>query len=602
MADDERNGEIWSTRVQQELLALTTDNADLESTSEARSMLPPFVTIQDHSLDIAEGTCVVLVKVDVPPAKSTGDGSEQEGEGEVRCVVVAMEASLLRNADGTPNGKDPSYPFIAPVARLKSGKEMFPPGSTVEEGSRIAMDLDWTPSLHLADAIMNVGLKVKESIMQGEPVHPEPEPEIDPFDEVAKGVDEVAKGARRFASNFGQRAAKFGKSLTPKAGTSKSHTTPQSSASAGSGSGKRKSPREQPIPGEVRIGQEINLLEEPWVNAHGVYSCKAIRRPLFIEEILSKSTKEAEQMSSPSAMFRSLAQSARSVMEESFLMLTETDLIELKASKLNMSIGKVVFCIPIEMMAKLKFRRQESLSLFFKSAPDDPLVYMCPDSSDAVKQIQGVLKKKGVRGKHTNAAAYRAISEAMQIVQDIQTKEMAIEHEPTVERVNEIMDLYRQAAERFEIAGDVRHEEVVTHMRKFLAKPTTVSILDGSYRNAADVIPKSKSADGERPEGEVLEPTAALMDYGDEEGDADAKPALTAASPASADRDFEDNIENLLQDAKQDFENFDISDDDIDVKDSGTAGDGLNDIDNMAADLDAMMAEADKELQDLMSS
>ena len=589
MADDEqhRNGEIWSTRIQQELLVLTTDNADLESTSEARSILPPFVTIQEHQLDLAAGTCEVLVKVDIPPTEKAG-----------RCVVFAIEASLFRNADGSPNTKDPSYPFVPPVARLKSGKEIFPTGSTIQEGSRLSMELDWTPSLHLADAIMHVGLKVKESILQGEPVHPAGESEIDPFDEVVRGVDEVAKGARRFASNIGQRAAKFGKNFSPKAGSNRSPATPEKSGSAEKAAKQTKpSPPKEQISDNVRIGQEINLLEEPWVSAHGVYSCKAIRRPPFIEEIMAKSSREApEHLSSPSAMFRSLAQSARSVMEESFLMVTESHIMELKASKLNMSIGKIVFCIPIELMAKLKFRREESLSLFFKSAPDDPLIYMCPDAGDAVKQIQGVLKKKGVRGKHTNAAAYRAISEAMQIVQEIQTKEMAIEHEPTVDRVNEIMDLYRQAAERFEVAGDVRHEEVVTHMRKFLAKPTTCRILDGTYKDVVDVIPKSKSVDGQVPEGEVLEATAGLLEYDDEE---DTKPDLTAASPASADKEFEDNIENLLKDVKKDFEHFNLSDDGIDISGSGNVGDG---IDDMAADLDAMMAEADKELQDLMSS
>ena len=454
------------------------------------------------------------------------------------------------------------------------------------------MDLDWTPSLHLADAILNVSLKIKESIMQGEPFHPEPEAaELDPFDEVAKGVDEVAKGARRFASSFGERAAKFGKSLsTPKHGSSKERVSPQSSGSKS----KKKSMKAQ-TPGAVAIGDEINLLEEPWVNARGVYSCKAIRRPPFIEEIIKINAKEQEQMSSPSAMFRSFAQSARSVMEESFLMVTETHIIELKASKLNLSIGKVVFCIPIEMMSKLKFRRQESLSLFFKPAHEDPLIYMCPDSSDAVKQIQGVLKKKGVRGKHTNAAAYRAIEEAMQIVQQIQTKEMAIEHEPTVERVNEIMDLYRQAAERFEVAGDVRHEEVVTHMRKFLAKPTTVSILDGSYKKSESAKPKAD--DGPGPKGEVLEATDALLESGDDEAD-DKQPALVAASPAS-DKEFEDNIDSLLKDAKADFENFEVSDEELEIVGSGAVDDG---IDDMTADLDAMMKEADKELADLMSS
>ena len=108
-------------------------------------------------------------------------------------------------------------------------------------------------------------------------------------------------------------------------------------------------------------------------------------------------------------MFRSFKNKATSVLEESFLMITDSHLIELRSSKLNLSAGitksnallltfpryswrsthqslsfssrnVVTFAITIDMTAKLKFRRQESISLFFKPAPDDPLIYMCPDS------------------------------------------------------------------------------------------------------------------------------------------------------------------------------------------------------------------------------
>ena len=185
-------------------------------------------------------------------------------------------------------------------------------------------------------------------------------------------------------------------------------------------------------------------------------------------------------------------------------MITEQHIIEMRSSKLNLSTGYITFAIQIEMLAKLKFRRQESLSLFFKPAPDDPLIFMCPDSSDCVHQIQSVLKRHGVKGKHTNAATHRAINQALHLVQEIQTMELALKHDPSVERVNEIMDLYRQAAERFESAGDVRHEEVVTHMRKFLALPLTIGILDGSYKKAEEAELQTPGEDGAM-EGVVLE-------------------------------------------------------------------------------------------------
>jgi hypothetical protein len=303
-------------------------------------------------------------------------------------------------------------------------------------------------------------------------------------------------------------------------------------------------------------------------------------------------------------MFRNFTQSAKSVLEESFIMITDTHIIEMKSSKLNLSVGTITFAIPIELMAKLKFRRQESISLFFKTAPNDPLIYMCPDSADAVHQIQSVLKRHGVKGKHTNAAAHKAIGEALQLVQEIQTKELALRHDPTVERVNEIMDLYRQAAERFEAAGDVRHEEVVTHMRKFLALPVTTSILDGSYKKPE--TPEKTKMPSESLQGEILERPKETLDADDEEESKDKQ--------KDNDKEFEENMENIMKEAKEDFQNFRM-DDDVDPEDdaehvvtSKSKGDGDENadadaiVDDAFADLDAMLSEADKELAELMGS
>jgi hypothetical protein len=276
-------------------------------------------------------------------------------------------------------------------------------------------------------------------------------------------------------------------------------------------------------------------------------------------------------------------------------MITDTHVIELKSSKLNLSSGTITFCIAIDLLAKLKFRRQESISLFFKPAPDDPLIYMCPDSGDVVNQIQTVLKEHGVKGKHTNAAMNRLINEALQIVQHIQTKELALKHDPNVERVNEIMDLYRQAAERFEVAGDIRHEEVVTHMRRFLALPLTASILDGSYQA------EDKKTDGSSvPQGEVLERTNANLDDDDDLDDKESK-----EKEKIQDRVFEENMDNLMKEAKEDLAHLNIddqawNDDDLDAMLGSSGDEGAGD--NTIEDLDAMLNAADKELADLMKS
>lgn len=578
---EERQGEIWSTRIQRELLALTTDDAEATS-DQHKAMLPPFVTVKSHRLDIASADCTVSFEVEV---------SHRERK---KKLVVQLDCSLPKNSDGSLRSGAPAYPFAPPVPTLVSGQDHFPVGSTIKNGDGIPMDLEWTPSLHMSDAVLNIGLKIKESILQSEPFHPAPKLDFpDP-------VDEVAKSARRIASSLSAKASNIGKALTPQSrgggGSSSRGGTP------GGGKKKKKPPKKSvpTTPKDVRIGDEINLLDEPWVNAQGVYACKAIRRPNFIRDAMTIAEEESEvqSFSSPTAMFRSFTKSARNVLQESFLMITETHIIEMKSSKLNPTTGMVTFCISIELMHKLKFRRQESVSLFFKPAPQDPLVYMCPDSGDVVHQIQAVLKRHGVKGKHTNAAAHRAIAEAMQLVQEIQTKELALKHDPSVQRVNEIMDLYRQAAERFAVAGDLRHEEVVTHMRKFLALPLTTSILDGSYkRTDEDQQAKMPSPNqGEVPEGEVIEPTKCQLE--DDELQADAPTPTPKKREKERDKEFEENMDNLLKEAEKDLEMF-KSDGTAETADAEDDDGGLADV---AADLDAMMKAADAELAELMNS
>jgi hypothetical protein len=290
-------------------------------------------------------------------------------------------------------------------------------------------------------------------------------------------------------------------------------------------------------------------------------------------------------------------------------MVTENYIIEMRSNKLNLSTGVIIFAIPIEMLAKLKFRRQESISLFFKPSPDDPLIYMCPDSSDCVHQIQAVLKKHGVKGKHTNAATHRAISQALHLVQEIQTMELALKHDPSVERVNEIMDLYRQAAERFESAGDVRHEEVVTHMRKFLALPLTVGILDGSYTKPTNEDNLHKESDDGQVEGVVLEtkPEETEEDPSTPDEDGTLLEKLRNSAAHNDDQAFHDNMDSILKEAEADLANLRMEDDpehdpELEIMMEETDGYGGDSSDDAIADFENMLKAADDELNELMNS
>ena len=327
----ERNTEIWSTRLQRELLALTTDNAPEDTKEEVKCVLPPFVSVKDHQLDIAKGDCMVSFLIDLPPRKedkatgealeeaeaattpSTGTDEEQQVEGKddsgaepkegqdaeqkksddaeqkkgdddiPRKMIVTLDASLQKKNDGSVDPIAVAYPFLKPRAILASGSNFFPEGSTIKEGDFIDIEMDWTPSLHLTDAILNIGLKIKESILQDEAFHPAAKEKNDP-------VEEIVNKARRFGSSFTNSL----RGITQKA-TEKPDQKQQKKGLRGLGR-KKKEENKKPKSnsGEVRIGDEINMLESPWVDCQGVYSCKAIRRPAFVDDAISVAAQATE--------------------------------------------------------------------------------------------------------------------------------------------------------------------------------------------------------------------------------------------------------------------------------------------------------------------
>ena len=261
----------------------------------------------------------------------------------------------------------------------------------------------------------------------------------------------------------------------------------------------------------------------------------------------------------------------------------------------------VTFAIHINHMAKLKFRREESLSLFFKEASDEPLVFMCLDSAAAVQDIQNILKRHGVKGKHTNAATQRAVQMALNKVALIQQKEKELLENPTVKNVNDILDLYRQAAENFESAGDPRHSEVVAHMKRFLNQKFTTNLLEPV------------------PQGEILQQCPYLEDADDDDDDGDdghvqvdthdkdavptdkKKVALEESMEESIEETMQ-NMDSILEEAKRDMKDFGVVVDDIDHIISAPSEPGIGGDVDAFAELDAMLSDADKELDELMNS
>jgi hypothetical protein len=337
----ERNTEIWSTRLQRELLALTTDNAPADTKDEVKLVLPPFVTVKEHKLDIERGNCAVMFHVELPvkkekpaqekpaqekpaqekPAQEKPEEDEEEekpaqektkeeeekpAQGESKddaketeakkedeeiptSMVVTLDASLNKTPDGSVDPISVAYPFSKPAAILTSGAKAFPKGSTIKDGDFIDIEMDWTPSLHLSDAILNISLKIKESILQGEPFYPAEN--VDKNDP----VDEMVNKAKRFGASFTQGLRGMAHIGGEKAEQEKKEKKGLRLPGMKKKEEKKKKKAPKANPGEIRIGDEINMLEAPWVDCQGVYSCKAIRRPAFVDEAMTAAAQNQEQ-------------------------------------------------------------------------------------------------------------------------------------------------------------------------------------------------------------------------------------------------------------------------------------------------------------------
>jgi hypothetical protein len=259
----------------------------------------------------------------------------------------------------------------------------------------------------------------------------------------------------------------------------------------------------------------------------------------------------------------------------------------------------VAFVSSVDDLYKMRLRQQDELiTLFFKSALDDPMIYKCSESKFVSQLIRASKGSVMVRRE--------AIHRAQHLVQEIQAQERALEYRPSRERVNEITTLYEKAAQQFVIAEDDRHKEVVEHKLRFLALPLVVSILNGT-------CPESKAQPKREPE--ILEGSSEELD-GQAINRMDSDEISAVSGPweqlgkCQEDKAFDESVDDILFEARQDFEHLHIHEGgwNGDVFGRDRVAEGItNEItdeetggDISFADLDAMMKAADKELQEIL--
>lgn len=356
----ERNHtEIWSTRLQREILALETADE-----SKKNVVLPPFISYLSHTLNIESGKAKIEFRIDVELSSDevpATDAAEQEvdekkegvngDEATVNTdideevtdnseskdaaksdvpdinndedkaadphVVLVLDASLYWTPDsnGPRSGSPQCYPFVMPIAIIKSGCHLFSDASTIQDGDEVDIDLDWTPSIHLADAATNVSLKIRECLRRGEPLHP-----AEYVDDVEDGGlsgslmgltgEALLREAREAKESLLETKKVVGATMSAASKTmtkglfslgeslSKFAEASTISRRGDDGEGEEEAESREEIDVAERvlkaipdIGDTIDLSVEPWSQCIGMYSCKAIKRPAFVDDAIANAAK-----------------------------------------------------------------------------------------------------------------------------------------------------------------------------------------------------------------------------------------------------------------------------------------------------------------------
>lgn len=418
----DRNAEIWSTRLQREILALeSTDDA-----SKKVELLPPFIKATNHTLNLDAGLAKIEFRIDVelPVEKEeakdeedAGKGADQEQEKESKGkmdsvkddkagdggakeddatvdnkekgashegetaedndpkeveatretaagatdgedttenaknsestedapqseddvakqaaegkfdphVVLILDASLYWKPDSSsvPSSNPQCYPFQKPLAIIKSGANLFSSSSTIHDGDEVDIDLDWTPSIHLSDAVTNVALKIRECVKRGEPLHPSEKSDVDDGEGLSGTLLREAREAKEslletkkavgaiFSSGISSLSAR-GSSFAAKGVSAKTSvresfmnlgeslsqlTTEAAGVTSAVGEGladedvaveSSENEAKKIVKVVPDIGDVIDLSESPWNQCIGMYSCKALKRPTFMEDSIAE--------------------------------------------------------------------------------------------------------------------------------------------------------------------------------------------------------------------------------------------------------------------------------------------------------------------------
>eukprot|EP00607_Mallomonas_marina_P010178 CAMPEP_0182421332 /NCGR_PEP_ID=MMETSP1167-20130531/6670_1 /TAXON_ID=2988 /ORGANISM="Mallomonas Sp, Strain CCMP3275" /LENGTH=98 /DNA_ID=CAMNT_0024598355 /DNA_START=530 /DNA_END=823 /DNA_ORIENTATION=+ len=92
------------------------------------------------------------------------------------------------------------------------------------------------------------------------------------------------------------------------------------------------------------------------------------------------------------------------------------------------------------------------------------------------------MAKMGIKGQQKSAAVVKNLTTAEAIFEKIMALELQFAEQPSFSAVQEVMELLRDAAERFSEAEDARFQSAILKTQRFLQREDVVRILDSNCR------------------------------------------------------------------------------------------------------------------------
>eukprot|EP01038_Epipyxis_sp_PR26KG_P010786 gene10786-14482_t len=163
--------------------------------------------------------------------------------------------------------------------------------------------------------------------------------------------------------------------------------------------------------------------------------------------------------------------------------VTETQLVELAPHPHSQGTAKVVEARELEGLAKIRFKKGATGIIILEYKSGTISKFVMKDPHICVEFVKSKMNQIGIRGNVTKTTKTEmTIVSAQSYLERTLEIETKFSLTPSIEIIEEIMDLLRRSAEKFSEANDDSYINVIEHIKRFLQRSDVNAILDEAVK------------------------------------------------------------------------------------------------------------------------